>query len=411
MRHHRTAFTAGFLLAASGALAQPTWDAVPYVAGSTAPFTAMFAAGRTRTVRILILGDSQETSPGGAGDVYVPRLNYELWRRYGNTPETPFAPVGGNTGAGPPADWLVRTTQAVPGPIPASGSFPPGIYAWAFDPSCWGSLLSWERDGSYLDPGAIVLPRSYMAEPVRLEVFGTGTIGYQTMPSDTGQPSYWATVVDSGSVPLPGSTPFLGSAGHPYMHVVIGSGGTVTGARFVSADPHGVIVSSFSQGGYKASDFLANNSACGALIAQLGIDAVAVCYGANDSAAGHTPQQYAADMAAVRDLVRSWTRPNLPCFFFCDPYQSRLLPGQADFYDRYPGALWAVAQQDQATLLVNSRRALEDQGWSAGADGWLADGVHYTPLGARTKAATEMVLLDTMIGARSAKQVVSARPR
>ncbi len=52
-------------------------------------FQQLWQAARTGTVRIAVLGDSQETSPGSHGFQYIPLLNHEMWKRFGNSPETP----------------------------------------------------------------------------------------------------------------------------------------------------------------------------------------------------------------------------------------------------------------------------------------------------------------------------------
>ncbi|NJL16367.1 MAG: hypothetical protein HC938_03395 [Nitrospira sp.] len=63
----------------------------PSFTRSAALFSSLWTQARTRTVRVAMLGDSQEASPEGKGDVYVPRLQYEAWKRYQNVPETVVA--------------------------------------------------------------------------------------------------------------------------------------------------------------------------------------------------------------------------------------------------------------------------------------------------------------------------------
>jgi hypothetical protein len=188
------------------------------------------------------------------------------------------------------------------------------------------------------------------------------------------------------------------------MHVVLNGVSDIhpvvlLGARYRSANPAGVIVSSFSAGGYRATSFLQSHGGCGGLIAALGIDAVVIGYGANDAAAGVSAAQFGADVAEVRALVRRWTRPDLPFLLFCDPYRQGLTSAQNAAFDRYAGAEYELARTDPATLFINSRRALEDIGWRASGSPttYLTDGIHYTPTRARAKAAAEIGLLDSMI--------------
>ena len=82
---------------------------------SPARFSGLWSQAKTRTVRLALFGDSQETSPEGKGDVYVPRLQYESWKRFGNVPETVVAGYHAYGGGAPFGDWLLRGAAARPG--------------------------------------------------------------------------------------------------------------------------------------------------------------------------------------------------------------------------------------------------------------------------------------------------------
>ena len=73
-------------------------------------------AAQSQTVRIAVLGDSQESSPNSHGFQYIPLLNYEMWKRFGNSPETPIEGCLFYGGGHPPANWLVSGRCAPPGP-------------------------------------------------------------------------------------------------------------------------------------------------------------------------------------------------------------------------------------------------------------------------------------------------------
>src|ERR1700753_3537675 len=95
----------------------PTFGQVDYFyAQNPQRFQGIWQSARSQTVRIAMLGDSQETSPGGAGAAYIPRVNYEMWKRYGNSPETPVEGWRDFGGGSPPADWLNPGGCATPGP-------------------------------------------------------------------------------------------------------------------------------------------------------------------------------------------------------------------------------------------------------------------------------------------------------
>lgn len=407
----------------------PTYLEVPYVhSAHPEVFRALFARARTETVRLLYLGDSQETTPAGGGAVYVPRLNYEFWRRYGNCPETPFMSANSSTGGGAPyADWLWRGASAAPGPLPVlvpAGWLPPGIRGGRYfgdgPPYLnYGNLVSLQHDAIDIDPGCQVGgTQEFFARGTacRLEVFATtlpesGDVAWQAKPKNGHEPSYFVPVVRSGVLGLAttgatlqvvsGLTDPLPFNGLEYMQVdLYGTSTTVPtqilGSRFRSIEnPAGVVVTSFSEGGYKVTDYLARHGQSGPVLAALGFDAVIIGYGANDAASGVTPEAFRDNLETLIAFLRSWMGANLPIIIMTDPYRTGLNPAAAANFDRYAGAAYLMGSSDPALLVVNGRRALEERGWSAKGTPteFMHDGVHYTPLGARAKAAVEMELL------------------
>jgi hypothetical protein len=78
-------------------------------------FRNLWLAAQSQTVRLAVLGDSQEASPISHGFQYIPLLNYETWKRFGNSPETPIEGCffyGG--GGAPPGNWLGSGRCATP---------------------------------------------------------------------------------------------------------------------------------------------------------------------------------------------------------------------------------------------------------------------------------------------------------
>ena len=49
-------------------------------------FRDLWLDAQTQTVRIAVLGDSQESSLTSHGLQYLSLLNYEMWKRFGNSP-------------------------------------------------------------------------------------------------------------------------------------------------------------------------------------------------------------------------------------------------------------------------------------------------------------------------------------
>ncbi|HBR50588.1 MAG TPA: hypothetical protein DEA71_10930, partial [Nitrospira sp.] len=154
---------------------------------TTAParFSGLWSQARSETVRIALLGDSQETAPEGKGAVYVPRLQYEVWKRYRNVPETVVAGYHAY-GNSPYGNWLLRGATARPGASPtriASERLLPGIPAAAHaapagpqsvNGQWYGQLMVLEPDARSLNPRAEVPTNtSYFCTQgsVRAEIF------------------------------------------------------------------------------------------------------------------------------------------------------------------------------------------------------------------------------------------------
>ena len=68
------------------------WMEVPeHVSANIGTFQQLFSSAHIQSLGITILGDSQETSPGGFGYAYVPSLGHEFYLHYGNVPKSPVA--------------------------------------------------------------------------------------------------------------------------------------------------------------------------------------------------------------------------------------------------------------------------------------------------------------------------------
>ena len=172
-RGSSAALTAACLLAPVALQAQqaalPDFTQVEYYwAQSPQRFQSLWQTARTQTLRIAILGDSQETSPTSHGYQYIPRLNFEMWTRFGNVPETPIEGCS-NYGAGsPPADWLMRGVCSTPGPVATRLAAPqilPNMSPAAFSTlngqskvtqGQYGQLTMLQQDAIDVDPGAAV---------------------------------------------------------------------------------------------------------------------------------------------------------------------------------------------------------------------------------------------------------------
>ncbi|MBK9307756.1 MAG: hypothetical protein IPM58_11870 [Nitrospira sp.] len=405
----------------------------PTFTRSAALFSGLWTQARTRTVRIAMLGDSQETSPEGKGEVYVPRLQYEAWKRYQNVPETVVAGYQSFGGGAPFGDWLLRGAAARPGPSPTripTERLLPGIPAAAHAAPAgpqsvngqqYGQLMVLEPDARSLNPAAeIPTTNQYFCtqSSVRAEVFAathpqSGGIFYTARPSDL-VPSYSATATIEETAPLSlvdatyivksfttVPLPFNGQR-HLQLELLGSLPSALTdiiGARFKSDQcPYGLVIQDLSAAGLSTKEFLSTYRGAGLLFRALGFDAAVLHFGANDSGEGSTAEQFRAETERLIARIRSWAgTPDFPIILMSDPYRKGLNPAQEAEYARYPGALRAIADSDPAVLVINSRRLMDERGWKASQPNRLSDvlldDVHYTPRGAIELAEEEMKAL------------------
>jgi hypothetical protein len=396
-------------------------------------FADLWRSGESQTVRIAVLGASQETSPTSHGFRYIPLLNYEMWKRFGNSPETPiegcFFYGGGST---PPGNWLVSGRCAAPGPADtrlSPGQILPSLRARAFSTlngatnitgGTRGQLTMLQPDAIDVDPSAGIPSDASYFNPsgvIRARIFAATNpsseeVAYQARPSATHSPLYSAAVTTTGTLNLglqspvfaikSGETSPLEFNGNPYMSLeVFGTSDTeltdVIGIRFFNeTHPEGVVVDTFSLGGYSAFNFLRDHADAGVMFAAFGFQAAILHYGANTNGRS-TPEQFKADISDVISRVRTWVGdPAFPVILIADVYQSRLTPAELVENDQYVGAQLAIAQADSNVMVINARRLTEDIGWnptSGQADQFMEDGVHYTALGAKVLAAAVVAAL------------------
>ncbi|NWF72923.1 MAG: SGNH/GDSL hydrolase family protein [Nitrospirae bacterium] len=398
---------------------------------SPAVFAALWSQARTRTVRIALLGDSQETAPEGEGDVYVPRLHYEAWLRYGNVPETVVA--GYHTYRGqtvPFADWLLSGVTAPPGASPsrvAPERLLPGIPAAAHaapagplsvNGQWYGQLTILESNAQGINPAAEIPTNvEYFCNQgaVRAEIFAathpeSGEVWYMARPTDLA-PDYFAPATTQGASNLSlREAPFavksfltavLPRNGLRYLQLeLLGSMTSaltdILGIRFISEPcPQGIVIQDLSAGGLSAKDFLERYGEAGDLFRAMGFDAAILHFGANDIDQSATAETFRTDTERLIARIRTWTGDaGFPVILMSDPYRKGLTSIMEEEYDRYPGAQRAIAAADPHVLVINSRRLMDEKGWKADRPDrlveLLTDDVHYTPRGAIELAEAEM---------------------
>ncbi len=420
----------GVLLAlapCSAAQTYLTYSEVPYVSTqSPTVFQNLFTGARSHAVRAVMLGDSQETSPGGQGVRYMPRLNYEFFRRYANAPETPLTGVFGSTGGGAPwGDWLVRLFSAAPGPSPSRlplAQLPPNSSPATCSTTSgnnvnnnqwYGCLVMLQHDAHDTDPAAMLhTGTEYFKRgtDVYLDVYAatnasSGEIVCRVTPSPTHAPSYYrpTTATLTSNLGLQSPTPALlrhrfgplAFAGQPYMQVELyGSDPArltdLIAAQFIgTVDPSGWSISSMSAGGYTATSLVTNHPGWLDLLRTFAPNVAFLAYGANDAANGRSPQAFHDDLGAIIAQLRAALGPGFPVIILGDPRRD-IQVWNADTFDRYAGVAHALAQELTNVCAVNTRRLTEEHLWDgAHLNVFTSDGVHYSPAGAALKAALE----------------------
>jgi lysophospholipase L1-like esterase len=410
---------------------------VPYITTqSPEVFRDLFARARCGTVRILMLGDSQETTPGGAGTIYVPRLQHEFWTRIGNAPETPWMQLRISTGGGQPyADYLWRgghIQQGVTAPRLPLSAFPPGQSGAKTSTTngnnvngnqFYGNLLLLQHDCANVNPDSELRGlHQYFDRTARiaLDVMAasnpsSGEVRVRVTPSPSDAMGFFfpTTAVFDMAMGLERPTvemvvgrvgPLPMGSGYSMQVELSGTDPTkftdLITARFVNMDdPRGFVMTSLSAGGYKALDVQYYHPGCGPILGAMQPDFIMICFGANDSSGVTpppnsmpiTPARYRADLESLIAFVRSHTRADLPVILVSDPARMNL-PNQTagENLDAQPGIHAAMALADPLVCALNSRRLTHEAGWTpTGGTPYLSDGVHYTPLGARLKAALE----------------------
>jgi hypothetical protein len=401
-----TAVAAAVFLASPAAIAQtsfPTFGQVDYYwTQNPQLFRNLWQAAHKQTVRIAILGDSQETNPGGRGLDYIPRLNYEMWKRFGNVPETPIEGCSFYGAGAPFADWMASGSCASPGPSVtrlAANQILPGMQPRAFSTlngatntngEYFGQLTLLQQDASGVDPAAGISTNiGYFntSGVVKAQIFAatnrsSGEIAYWAQPTDSQLPSYYSPTTTAGTVTLglqsgifavkSGQTTSLQYNASRYMALQVAGTNDNTftdiiGLRFFNeTHPQGVVFDTFSAGGYQAANFLSNHGNAGGIFGALNFQAAILHYGANDGGTGVSAQQFEANLKAVMDLVRRWTgNPGFPIILISDVYRTGLTVAQEAQFDMYVGAQLAIAQADSNVLVINSRRLMDDLGWNA----------------------------------------------
>jgi lysophospholipase L1-like esterase len=448
------------VVAAAGLMVMPTavragpprylsFDQTPVVATQSPElFRRLLERGSRRGVHGLLLGDSQETSPEGFGAVYVPALNARFAQQFGGkVPATSWQEMLSSTSFDNPyGEWLVSSKFIPQGPRWSGISFskvPPGLRSSRNTGLGAGSINGPQLFGQIfvLEPDNVSGAPSVPSFPGGVNIYGpatgdpdsersmyvdvlvspqpnSGGVSFRGRFTESPAPSF-SQVIDIQFVAPdelfessePVGTKFVRYRFGPmqvppgrYLQVeVAGTSQTklteIVSVRFVPADEsknHGILLTDIARGGYRSDSILELNPECGPLLAALEPDFAMLTYGANDVANSATPEVYRQGLVSLIAMLRAQIDPNLPIILVADPANAGARPDLNELQDQYAGVCYDISLSDPRVLALNSRRLLEQRGWTySGFRPFAPDRVHYSPLGANLKAQLEV---DTLFG-------------
>ncbi|MCC5831213.1 MAG: hypothetical protein JJU36_17375 [Phycisphaeraceae bacterium] len=424
----RVVALAALLLSSRIAVAEFEFDHymdVPLVvAQDPSLFQGIWAEGHERTVRVALFGDSQETNPGGQGGIFVPRLNFEFARHYGNAPASQFIAASQHNN-----HWLGASAFASrhPSSIPVTKLLP-GMVAnyWTNSPASHGHLARLETTASgvpSVPDQTYFIGNQAVVEVLLATMPGSGDLAYRAVATNAAKGYHNGTDVagvvhvdlDSDELAFHKITlgPFNINGFNNIEVVMRGTnetGVTILGSQFINVDnPHGVVIDPISAGGWRASSLTSFRPDAGmALRARGPYDVAILHYGANDGAYVN-PDQYMLNVMQLISDLRSddWSGdPDLPIIIITDPERTFPPPHGSvaiDRYSQYAAVGAAIAEADPRVMAINSRRAAVEWGWhpdSPYISDYLSDDVHYSVTGGKLLAAIEASLMLGLPGPR-----------
>lgn len=383
----------------------------------------------------LVMGDSQETCPGGQGSVYIPQLNYHSYWIAGPTSKTPWMGYYSSSGGGsssPYAEWLVQSANAgggvgptIQSPATILPSFGGCITSTNTGPNVrgiqwFGQLFGLNERAENINPANLLsglnLNYIYTYPTIDFETIvvnnpNNSNVVFQSKPNNSTQNSYFFPITTTrvssvNTTATAGYTRFTetGFAWPPgpfptnwHMQMEV-SGDDVHKtvelicSRFVSpVIGGGICFTDASAGGYTAASILSNHNQSGPFLTTLNPDFIMLTYGANDSGQGYTPAQFETNVRTLVSWIQSFV-PNSLILLVSDPFRLQPNPTYYTNMDLYSSALYNIAYNDTSGKIafLNSRKLTDALGWNeVGYSTYLSDGVHYTGTGGIMKAAVE----------------------
>jgi hypothetical protein len=389
----------------------PTYADVPRVSTSdVAFFRGLFQSSASSALRIALIGDSQETV-GGWGNHYVAFLNARMATAFGPCSETGLLT---NFYAVEGPYWMAATRRAVcsaTSPALSPSQVLPAIDVHRIPAGCGlGGIpvrvLLLHDMAQAIDPELVggnwfAGRESCVAEALILRRPGSSGVLWSSQPIDGSAPTH-APEIAAGEL-LPGtgvtsgpfewlSTPVLGLGGRRHAQAALsatdwGDGLDLVGFRLRStSENRGVIVHSFSKGGFQLSQLVPLHGGSGPMLKAWNPGAVMLHLGANDAMVMTDPESWRPMLEQAIAWIRSaMGDPAFPVILASDIRGG--IGGQPFAnIDRMPAIAHELAMQDPRVLAINLRRITEEEyNWGPNAF-YLHDGAHFRPYAQRMLA-------------------------
>lgn len=389
----------------------PAFLAVPRVGvQSAARFRLLFESASTDVLRVAVLGDSQETSPGGFGSHYLPHLNARFAKVFGPAGESHLFT---NVGMQSTPNWLatVGTSAARVETTVAPNAVLPGVVVHRLLADDGGPLgvqrTVFLHDASFVASEGLALgPWFDAGGPFAAEVLAIArpistAVAWRNAPTMDDLPDNAAQTVQSGTLAVPQkaragswhwlSTPALDFAGKRHVQLCISgasakNGTDIAGVRFRSLSAHrGVVVQSFARGGMKLVDVLGEHGASGAFLRALAPSVVVLHYGANDAASGISIETWRSQVLSTIAWLRTeMGDPNFPVILASDLRSGPVVT--FPILDAMPGVAYDIAMSDPNILALNLPRIVAEEYHWIDRRPYLFDAAHYRPHGQRLLA-------------------------
>jgi len=370
-----------------------------YITGDLAILRDLVIRAYNEQINIASVGDSQETSPGGAGVAFTHALNTKAITTFGRMSALPIRHPGGGTGAG--SDNTTYPFGSLPELNVRTGSSTGNGFLVVMNPRATS-----EGESNQFEPLGYVDDVRDWFRPVDLqaEIF---VYNYQDSPTHVrvthiNQPSgiisYAGTVVSTQHLEIPAgigwkkvtATGLTFDPENPFPSLIIqgsnGTGGqvglTCGGVRFVDAGKSGgMIFQSLGDGGERVDSWMdLHNTKHEQFNAYNPWDAILIQFGANDAGNSYSVAEWKQNLQNMIDMFRNsnWNQVDVPIILTSD--NRRVITGgfidsENDLLAAYPAANAELANENDNVLAINTYQLAEDSGYDPAID--TADGVHY----------------------------------